>query len=110
MPIQEIGQWNMSGGFHVIFQYVNYVTNGVFINMLIVSIWCIFCFGSYFFQKRTTGRGDFPTSLAVAGFVTAISTILLGLIPQLVTAVTYAIVTAVALVSILIFFFNKNNS
>jgi len=73
MTHESITNINMTEGFHTIFIYVNNVTGGLFIRMLLFSI-----------QKRTTGKGDFPASVAIAGFVTAVTAILLKMVAGLV--------------------------
>lgn len=104
---QMITDYNMTG-LDVPFIYVNDVTGGLFIKLLLASIWLIFSIGSYFIQKRNVGTGDFPQSLAVAGFVTSVVAILLRLIAGLVDGLTLAVIIIVAGISILYFLFSRD--
>lgn len=108
MTYQSITEYNLSAGLQVPFQYINAVTGGLFIKLFLVVIWLIFSIGSYFIQKRNVGVGDFPTSLAVAGFVTSVMAILLRLVSGLVDGLTLAITIIVAGLSILYFLFSKD--
>lgn len=109
MTYELITERNLSQGLHILFVYVNDITGGILVNLLLLMIWSIVTFGIYFAQKRTQPNPDFAGSLAVGGFITAGSTILLSLIPGLVSFYTYVIVIVLAMVSILFFFFSKNN-
>lgn len=108
MVYQQINEVNMSEGFHIIFIYVNDLTSGLFIKLLLFSIWAIIGFAMYFSQKKQTGRGDFPMIMAVSGFVVTILTVLLRLIPALIDKWTFAIILVVTLASIIWFFFSRD--
>lgn len=108
MPYELITERNMSEGMHVLIVYINDITEGLFLKILLLSIWCIVAFGLYFAQKRGTGEGDFPMAVAVAGFVTAVTTFLLRLIEGLVDGLTFLIVLVIAVISIIWFFFSKD--
>lgn len=108
MAYKEITEVNLTEGFHTIFIYVNDITNGLFIKLLLFTIYAIVCFGLYFTQKKATGQGDFPMAMAVSGFVIAVLTVLLRLISGLIDGWTIAIVMIVALGSIIWFFFSKD--
>lgn len=105
---KSITEYNLSAGLQVPFVYANDITGGLFIKLLLVAIWLIFSIGSYFIQKRNIGSGDFPTSLAVAGFVTSVVAILLRLVPNLVDGLTLAITIIVAGISILYLLFSRD--
>jgi len=104
---RSITEYNMSG-LDTPFIYVNDVTGGLFVKLLIAIVWLIFSVGSYFIQKRNVGSGDFPTSLAVAGFVTSVLAMLLRLVPNLIDGLTLAIVIIVSGISILYFLFSRD--
>lgn len=73
--IAEYG--NLDQGLHMLFLYVNHISGGVFIPMLLFSLYLIVLLGMYFAQKNTTGYGDFAQSLAVSGlFVTVVAGLL----------------------------------
>lgn len=99
---------DLSQGMHVPIVYVNDITGGIFMGILLIAVWSIVTFGMFFTQKKTIGNGDFPMCVAVAGFVTAILTTILRIIPGLVDGTTFAIVIVVALISILWFFFSRD--
>ncbi len=108
MPKELITARNLTEGMHVPIVYINDITGGIFMHLLLIAVWCIVAFGMFFTQKKTIGSGDFPMSVAVAGFVTAILTTILRIIPGLVSGTTFAIVIVVALISILWFFFSRD--
>ena len=108
MTYELITNRNMSEGMHVLIVYINDITEGLFIKILLLAIWSIIAFGLYFSQKRGTGQGDFPMAVAVAGFVTAVATILLRLIEGLIDGLTFLVVLVVAVISIIWFFFSKD--
>ena len=108
MSYPMISEYNLSKGLEVPFIYVNAVTNGLFMKGFLFAIWFIFAIGSYFMQKRSVGSGDFPASLAIAGFVTAVVAILLRLISGLVDGLTLAIVIIVSGISVLYFLFSRD--
>jgi len=105
---ESITNINMTEGFHTIFIYVNNATRGLFIRMLLFSIWIIFAFGSYFIQKRTTGKGDFPASVAIAGFVTAVTAILLRMVAGLVDTASFWVSMIMAIIGIAWLFLAKD--
>ena len=107
MTYTSITDYNMSG-LDVPFIYANDITNGLFMKLFLVAIWLIFSLGSYFIQKKSVGSGDFPTSLAVAGFVTSVTAILLRLVTGLVDGLSLAITIIVAGISILYFLFSRD--
>jgi hypothetical protein len=113
MAYASITDYNVSQGLEVPICYVNNVTGGLFIPLFLMAVWIIFLLGSYFIQKEKIGSGDFPMSLAVAGFVTSILAILLRLVnyngvPCLVDGLTLAVTIIVAGISILYFLFSKD--
>ena len=108
MAYPLITEYNLSQGMDIPFTYVNDISNGLFIKLLLFAVWWIFVFGSYFIQKRAVGTGDFPQSLAVGGFVTTVLAIILKLIPNWVSGWTLAICIFVAVISIIIFLFSRD--
>jgi len=110
---QSITDYNIGGGFEAPFCYVNQVTGGLFIQLLLVAIFLIFSIGAYFMQKRSVGSGDFPASLAVAGFVTSVLAILLRLVKYngvscLVDGLSLSIVIIVSGIAVLYFLFSRD--
>lgn len=72
MTYASLGSYDLNDGLHVLFLYANDITGGVFIAMFLFTLYLIILLGSYFAQKNSTGRGDFPQSLAVAGFIVVV--------------------------------------
>src|SRR3990167_10910402 len=85
---ETLADRNSSEGIQTIFVYVNDVTDGLFINLLLFCLFLIVVFSSYYSQKRLTGAGDFPASFATAGFLTAILSFILLLVPNLINRYT----------------------
>lgn len=118
MAYELITARNLSEGLHVPFVYVNDITHGVFINLLLFMFWCAVTFGIYFSQKKAIGIGDFPMAVGVSGLCVAILTIILRLVPGLVrgvtlvpglvSGVTFAVVLIVALFSVIWFLLSKD--
>jgi uncharacterized membrane protein YhdT len=109
MTYKLITEMNMSQGLHIPIVYVNEITGGLFLRLLLLAIWCIVTFGIYFSQKRATGSGDFPVSVAVSGFVTAVFTIIMLLVtPQIVDTLTATVVFVIATFSVLWLLFSKS--
>ena len=109
MTYELITTRNMTEGFHVLFQYSNDTTGGLFIRLFLLTFYIVIALGMYFNQKRLTGYDDgaFPKGMAVAGFSTIVLTTLLRMIPNLVDVFTYAVVLIVGTISVLWFFFSK---
>ena len=81
MTYQTIADYGgMDEGIHVLFLYVNSISGGVFMPMFLASLYLIVLLGMYFAQKNTTGYGDFPQSMAVAGFLVTVVAGLLRLV------------------------------
>ena len=110
MTYKLITEVNLTQGLHMIPVYINDVSNGLFMKLVLTSIWIICVFGSYFLQKKANnGIANFPASLAVGGFVTMVSASVLIIIPGLVDALSFAVVMIIGAISILWFLFTPNN-
>ena len=108
MPVELITARNLSQGLHVPFVYINDITHGVFMKILLFAIWSIVTFGIYFAQRNKSTVGDFPMALAVSGLITFVFATLMRLVEGLLDPITYAIIIIVALISVLFFFFSKD--
>jgi len=113
MTYALISDYNMSSGLEAPFCYVNQITGGVVMNLILFGIWLIFAVGSYFIQKKSVGTGDFPMSLAVAGFVTSIFAMILRLVKYegascLVDGLSLAVVIIVSGIGVLWFLFSRD--
>ena len=104
---------NLSAGMDVPFTYVNEVTHGVFGNMLLFSVWCIFVLGMFFIQKRNYGTADLPACFAVGSYVTFVFAIILRLLPSgeypIVTGTAIAICLVVSIIGTLWLLLDKSN-
>lgn len=109
MVYELITNRNMTAGLHTTIIYINDITNGLFINLLLLTFYLIVTLGVYFSQKNSTGFGDFPMASAVGGFSTAIITIILLVgIDGLVNSITSTVVFLVATLCVLWFLFSKD--
>ena len=108
MPIELLNNRPVEEGFHIIFLYINDITEGLFIKLFIVSVWVIVAMGIYFASKISSGRGDFSMGMAVAGFVVSVMTIILSLVPGLISGWVIGTVLAVGIISIIWFLSTKN--
>lgn len=86
-------------------QYWQYAADivPIFIPLVLFAIFIITMLGTYFSQRRTTGRGDMISSFAVAGIITAISATLLSLI-DVVPLILLVPVWVIAFIGIIILF------
>ncbi|GAG75545.1 unnamed protein product, partial [marine sediment metagenome] len=85
MPYTEIADWsgNTSEGVQTLFAYVADVVP-LFIPFLLISLFMIILLGSFFSQRRLSGRAHFAGSFAVAGYVTFIAAISLTLMENVI--------------------------
>ena len=114
MGYQTIAEYgNMDKGLHVLFLYVNEVSGGVFMPMFLFSLYTIVLLGMYFAQKHTSGYGDFPQSMAVAGFLVTVVAGLLRLVVSeggavLVSLPTLAVCMMVMIIGFAVLFLSKD--
>lgn len=94
-------------GLEVPLIYVNDITGGLFMNLLLIGLYIIVTMGLYFSQKKAGGQGDFPMSVAIGGFITTIFIVLMRLIPGLVSDTTFWISLVVTIISVIWFLFSK---
>lgn len=110
MAYQTLADYGgLSEGVHVLFLYVNSVTNGVFIVMFLFSLYIMMLLGSYFAQKNISGTGDFPQSMAVSGFILVVVAGLLRLAGEgIVSLPTLAVCLVVFLIGLAVLFLDKD--
>lgn len=108
MPVELLNQRPVEQGFHIILIYLNDITQGLFMNLLLFSVWCITCFSIYYGQKKLRGKGDISMAVATAGFITAITATLFIMIPGLINGWVYGICLSVAGLGVLFFLSTKN--
>lgn len=109
MTYTDYSTVNASEGLQVLFIYVNDVTNGLFINMLLFALFVVTMMGSFFASKRQTGGGDIIVSFAVAGYFVAGASILLSLIPNMISIYAVIISIGLALLGTLALYLNKSS-
>jgi len=113
MAYELLSNRNVELGLQVILIYINDMLNGWFINGFLLMIWFSVAFGLFFFQLRTKAGGDFPVCVAVAGFVTSITAILLRLVTDengnhpLVSLNTLGVVFVITFIGIIWLWFSK---
>ena len=111
---QTIAEYGgMDQGLHVLFLYVNSVSNGVFMPMLLFSLYLIVLLGMYFAQKNMAGHGDFPQSMAVAGFLVTVVAGLLRLVTSsggdvLISLPTLAVCMMMMIIGFAVLFLSKD--
>jgi uncharacterized membrane protein YiaA len=105
MPYQTFAEWNKTG----LDQMFVYASNTVpiFTPLLLVSFFLVALFGSFFSSKRLSGDGDFAASFAVAGFLTFLVSVVMSLIPGLISTRIVVICLLVLIVGVLILFFSE---
>ena len=81
-----------------------------FIPLVLMAVFLITMMGSFFSQKRLTGRGDFLVSFSIAGFFTAVISFLMTLVEGLINLQTIVIISAIALIGIILLMINNNRS
>lgn len=80
----------------------------IFIPMLLLSIYFIVFLGTYFGQRKISYNTDPFSSLAVAGFVTFVISLLLSLIPNLMNPFYVLICFVLAIVGLVLLSLNND--
>lgn len=96
MAYTTTGEWggNFSEGAHQLLLYVSDVVPS-FIPIMLFSLFVIILMGTYYSQRRLTGRGNFPGSFTVAALVTFFTALVLSLTAGLINV--FILVTTLAL-------------
>lgn len=100
--------YDLGNGLQVLLQYVNDISSGLFINVLLFMVFVIVLVNIYVFTEKRTGKGDFTQAFAVAMFITTLIAGILSLIPGLVNPdvlVMLLVVSTLALLALM--FFNE---
>jgi len=108
MAYPTLADYNTTTGIPAIFQYVSEVVP-IFTPMLLLSFFVIAMLGSYFSQRRTTGRGNFKASFAVAGYLTVLVAFLLTLLPGVMDIITLSVTIAVAVLGTILLLTTQDN-
>lgn len=96
-------------GLQVLFLYLNSITNGLFIGVLLFILYIVILMGSYYAQKNATGVGNFPVAFALAGFFTLVSAGLLRIADEGIVGMNVFAVCMVAFILGLITLFMTKN-
>ena len=105
-PLLTSSGYNMTSGLQVIFIYVNDITGGIFMKMLLTAVWCIVAFSLFFLQKKAVGTGDIPVSIAVASFTTLVFAFILRLQAGLIDNLSMGVLVVLALIGITMIMFD----
>ena len=96
MTYTTIREFNITG-IEGIFLYAAEIVPA-FIPMLLLAVFIITLFGTFFSQKRLTGNSDFLSSFAVAGWFTTVIAFILSLTPNLVNIYVITVCITVAII------------
>jgi len=81
-----------------------------FIPLVLTALFLITMMGTFFSQKRMTGRGDFIASFSVAGIFTGIIAFLMTLVEGLINLQTLVTTSAIALIGIILLLITNNRN
>ena len=98
---------NATEGLHTVLTYVNDVTGGMFVPLMLFAIFFVVMMGTYYSAKRLSGDGNFPASFAVAGFMTTGASFIMMLIPGLINTITVVLTLTISVVGVLWLFFSN---
>lgn len=99
---------NVTNDYSEILVYVNEITNGLFIPLVLLAFFTIICFGSYFSMQRISGRGFFIGSFAVASYMTFGLSVLLALKDGLITTFVIVVILAVSVIATALLMLSKD--
>ncbi len=99
---------NTTQGLHTVPVYINEITGGLFSRLFLFAFFIVMGVGSYLSRRRLTGQGDFPSSMAVAGFITSGAAIIMSFIPGLVNTFDI-VVTFTATFAFVLWMFMSDN-
>lgn len=106
---QTISDYNTTKGPHVVLlQAPNDMSSGIFVPLLLFSLFMITSMGTYFSSKRLFGKGDFVASFCVAGFLTAIVAIIMTAMPNVINTYTVVVAIAVAIIGFVWLIISRN--
>lgn len=111
LTYMNINEINMSEGLQMIFVYVNIVTGGLFMAIVLAFIYFVFLTGIFFSQKATQGYGSIGSASAVSGLILTIAAVILFIADsRLITGTTIVeCIFACIIGTIILFFIESNN-
>lgn len=80
----------------------------LFIPLVLFALFSVTLLATYFSQLRLRGEGDFLGSFAVAGFFTAIISLLMTLVDGLITTTTISITLAISIIGIILLMIGRD--
>ena len=102
--------YNLTQGPQILFCYVNDVTSGLMMAMLLMTVWLVITISSFYIQKRQGMQGDLPVSMTLASVTLFIFAIILRLMTcpnlQLVSDASMIGIIAITIISIGALFFS----
>jgi len=104
---KELSEVNVSAGLQELFIYSAEVVP-IFIPLVLFALFTISCLGSFFAQKRLTGRASFPASFAVAGFITLLIAFMMTLIDGLINTSTLIVTLLVTVIGVFWLVFSRD--
>jgi len=107
MAYQTLTEFNATG-MDGMLVYVSTVVP-IFIPLVLFSFFTIITLATYFSQRRLTGRGNFFSSLSVAGFSTTILAFIMTLIPDLINTLTLVVTVSITIVAVIILLLTKGD-
>lgn len=109
MTYPLITDYNLTG-LDIVLVYLNDITYGLFMKMLLLAVFVIIAFATFYVSKRNVGTGDLPVSMAVASFTTLIFAFILRLRAGLVDNVSIAVLIVLALIGVAMLMFNDETT
>lgn len=104
MAFQELNAFNVSAGIHRPIQYVASIVPEFF-PFLLFCLFLVFAIGSYLIQKRTTGKGNFFSSLSAASYITTLIAFVMNMIDGLINLYVLVVCVVFSGIFVLIQFF-----
>lgn len=107
MPYKTLAEINTTEGLHQVFIYVNDVTQGLFMRLVLVGLLIITTMSIYISQKRSNNEGDFASAFAIASYFVTGASFLFYLIPGMLDLYTPVALLVVSGISTLWLFMSK---
>jgi hypothetical protein len=100
----DITTINATAGVHTVLLYIDQpaILNGMFMWLLFVSLLLITTLGTFMFQVRRLGQGDFPVCFMAGSFVTFGAVIIMAAIPGLVSFTMFGVFLAITIVAFIL--------
>ena len=110
MAYETLSSVNTTEGMHTLFVYANVITTGWFMRLVLLGLFCVALFGSFYARRTELGQGDIAISFVVASFITLVGSVVLSLIPGLIDMFTVGLIIGVFAISLLFLFLGRNTT